>query len=168
MGDDDTGITIVLKEPRLNGEEKLYVSAYFSTMSHNKAHAVLRPEAKQHFAKNIFSRSDAVQYHIKKNMINKMSALELTGEKVLDLLLQEATRLGNGSSPTARVQALTLLGKQLGLFEEKKDEKDNVVFNIVNYSGDLPVAKVTEEKKDEVIDNILPSTIKIDSFKEVL
>lgn len=165
MSEEEKGMTIVLKEPRLSGEEKLYVKAYFSTISHNKAHAVLRPDAKQHPAKNVFSRSDAVQYHIKKSMVNKMEALELTGDKVLDLLLQEATRLGNGSSPTARVQALTLLGKQLGLFEEKKDEKDNVTFNIVNYSGDLPTKQV-EEKKEEVLESKLPDNIKIESFEE--
>jgi len=163
MMHEETGVTIVLKEPRLSGEEKLYVKAYFSTISHPKAHAVLRPDAKQHPAKNMFSKSDAVQYHIKKGMISKMESLDLTGDKVLDLLLQEATRLGNGSSPTARVQALTLLGKQLGLFEEKKEEKEGVIFNIVNYSGDLPVTKI-EKKEDEVVNSSLPSNIKIESF----
>lgn len=145
-GDNINETIISLKEPRLSDEDKLYVKAYLFKLSHSKAYKLLRPDLKNHPSSNPFSKKDSVQYHIRKELIIKTEALELDGDKIMSLLLQEATRLGNGSSPTARVQALALLGKQLGLFEEKKDEKENVTFNVINYS-----TPIESEKKEEVV-----------------
>jgi len=165
MANKEKEIVMLLKEPRLTCEEKLYIKAYFSTLKHSKAYSILRPDLKSHNNNNPFSRSDAVQYHIKKGMIQKMESLDLSSDKILDLLLQEATRLGNGSSPTARVQALTLLGKQLGLFEEKKEEREGVTFNIINYKPvEESVLEIEEVKKEDTTP--LPLDIKIETYND--
>jgi len=169
-----TDTVITLKEPRLGAEEKLYLSAYMSTLSDSKAYKLVRPDLKSHPSSNPFSRSDAVKYHKKKRVVLKAEAIGLSEDRVLELLLQEATRLGNGSSPTARVQALTLLGKHLGLFEEKKREEEGVVFNIVNYSSPLEVkedsTKELEDSTKELEDSTkelesLPPELKIENYE---
>ena len=157
------------KEPRLAPDERLYVDSYFTTFSHAKAHKAVNPNLSGNYkTTNTYSKREAVQYHINKRAIKRSQSMQLDGDTVMDLLLQEATRLGNGSSPTARVQALTLLGKQLGLFEEKKDEKDNVTFNIVSY-GDATPLKV-EKVEEKVIEPELIETpglsIEIETFEE--
>jgi len=165
MQEKDNEIIINLKEPRLSSLEKLYVKTYQLTLSHPKAFKALRPDLKSHpTSSNPFFKSDAVQYHINKNIILRMEALDLSENKVLDLLLQEATRLGSGSSPTARVQALTLLGKHVGLFEEKKDDTEGVTFNIVNYN--TPSSSTTEKEEILAIEEVtkLPDNIKLESF----
>lgn len=159
-------VEISLKEPRLTQPERLYVKAYQSTLTHSKAFKLLRPELKSHgSSNNPYFKSDAVQYHIKKNMILRMESLDINEDKVLDLLLQEATRLGSGSSPTARVQALTLLGKHLHMFEDKEQEANHAVFNIVNYSSSKEIAKI--ENKEERVEEITPLSlnIKINEYK---
>ena len=162
--------TIVVKEPRLDAEEKLYVKAYLATLSHPRAHEALKPGLKKYKNKNLYSKRESVQYHINKQMILKMETMSLEADDILSLLLQEATRLGAGSSPTARVQALSLLGKQLGLFRDKEIEKDNTSFTIINYS-DAPISiKQKEEVKqvEEIKEKPLPNSLnlKIETYSE--
>lgn len=149
------------KEPRLAPDERLYVDSYFLTFNHALAHEAVNPDLKNYLSKNTYSKRESVQYHINKRVVKRSQAMALDSDTVLDLLLQEATRLGNGSSPTARVQALTLLGKEMGLFEEKKDVKDDIVFNIVSY-GSADSIKI-EKKEEEVIEapEVPPETLGI-------
>ena len=161
---------VIVKEPRLDAEEKLYVKAYMSSLDHPTAHEALRPGLKKYKNKNMYSDRESVQYHINKQMILKMESLNLKADDVLSLLLQEATRLGAGSSPTARVQALSLLGKQLGLFKEKEIEKDNTSFTIINYS-EAPIS-LNQDKEVKQVEEIekksLPNSInlKIETYEE--
>ena len=148
---DVTDSILPFKEPRLTPDERLYVESYFISFSHAKAHESISPGHKKYQNKNTYSKRESVQYHINKKTIKKASAIALESDTIMDLLLQEATRLGNGSSPTARVQALQLLGKQLGLFEEKKDEKEAITFNLVSY-GSAEVLKV-EKVEEKVIES---------------
>lgn len=153
------------KEPRLAPDERLYVDSYFLTYSHSKSHQAVNPNLKKYTNTNKYSNRESIQYHINKRAIKRAQSMQLDGDTVMDLLLQEATRLGSGSSPTARVQALTLLGKQLGLFEDKKDDKADVVFNIVSYSSDKPVEVIEEVKEVKKIDEI-PNNIVIETYGE--
>ena len=162
---EENSTIIQLKEPRLTPEERLYVKTYQLCLDHPKTFRSIRPGLKNYAcAQNPFFKSDAIQYHINKNIILRMESIDLNSDKVIDLLLQEATRLGAGSSPTARVQALTLLGKHVGLFEDKPDEKEGVTFNIVNYN--TPSSVLEDEKEEEVLleEIPLPSNIKLESF----
>lgn len=153
-------VAVSFREPRLDPEDKLYVKAYLSSLSHVKAHQQLRPENKSHYAKNPFAKKEAVQYHIKKGLIQKTEALGIGRDDILNLLYQEATRLGTGSSPTARVQALQLIGKELGMFEEKR-EKEEVSFTIINYDQNPKQVEKIEKIEEKPEETSLPEGIEI-------
>lgn len=147
------GEVITLKSPKLDPLEKLYVRAYLSKLSHSYAHSVVSPGIKNPKEDNPYSRRDNVQFHISLAMQEKMEALEINPETIIAKLYKEATREDKTASHNARITALNLLGKHLGMFVEKK-EVEKHVFNIVNYS-DKPVEIVaveteeTEEIEDE-------------------
>jgi len=132
--------------PRLSAEDKLYVRAYLSTLSHRKAHEIACPDLKVHQTNNPFSKKEAVRFHISLGLQERAEALALTPEIILEKLFKEAVREGPGSNHAARIQALTQLGKHLGLFEEKKDNNSHT-FNIINYSSaPLSLEEIKEEK----------------------
>lgn len=148
--------------PRLTAEDKLYVRAYLSTLSHRKAHEIACPDLKAHQTNNQFSKKEAVRFHISLGLQERAEALALTPEIILEKLFKEAVREGPGSNHAARIQALTQLGKHLGLFEEKKDN-DSHTFNIIDYSSS-PLAieevqaealKPVETELKELPDNVL-------------
>jgi len=135
---------MTFKEPRLNAEERLYLEAYLSTLDHSKAYRALKPNLKHSPSDNPYSRRENLQYHINKQLIEKTRAIALDKDDILSLLLSEAKNMK--SAANARVQALNLLGKHLGLFEEVK-EKDEIHFNIVNYTSGSDETKITKEVK---------------------
>jgi hypothetical protein len=150
---------VKVREPTISPEERLYITSYFANnLSHSEAHKAILG-VKKGKNDNPFSKRENIQYHIRKELIKQSESLSLNGDKVLKLLLEEATRLGKGSSPTARVQALQLLGKHLGLFEEKEEDK-SINFNIINYNTppiSSPQEVVEPEKHEENILTELPS-----------
>lgn len=142
------GILKAISSPRLSPEEKLYVRVYLSTLSHAKAYEALKPGLSNYSqynnSDNQFSRKDSVRFYISQGLQDKAEALTLSPDLILEKLWKEATREGAGSNHAARIQALTQLGKHLGLFEEKK-ETDTYTFNIVNYSSEpLSTESVTQ------------------------
>lgn len=149
--------------PRLTAEDRLYVRAYLSTLSHRKAHEIACPDLKVHQTNNPFSKKEAVRFHISLGLQERAEALALTPEIILEKLFKEAVREGPGSNHAARIQALTQLGKHLGLFEEKKDNNSHT-FNIINYSSS-PIA--IEEVQAEALEHVetelseLPDTVSI-------
>ena len=135
--------------PRLSPEEKLYVRVYLHTLSHAKAYEAVKPGLKTYHSfnnnENQFSRKDNVRFHISQGLQDKAEALTISPEIILEKLFKEATREGPGSNHAARIQALTQLGKHLGLFEEKKQEQSHT-FNIINYSSEpLKIEEVKAE-----------------------
>lgn len=137
--------------PRLTPEDKLYVKAYLSTLSHSKAYEVLKPglsSYKQYASSNQFSRKESVKFHIASALQEKADALSLSPEIILEKLYKEATREGSGSNHAARIQALTQLGKHFGLFEDKKKE-EAYTFNIINYNSS-PIPESLNNNNKEV------------------
>jgi hypothetical protein len=119
--------------PRLDALEKLYVRTYLHTLSHPRAHEAISPGLAKYRIDNPYSRRENVQYHINLAIQEKTEALQIDPQKIIERLYHEALREGAGSNHSARIQALQLLGKQLGMFEEK--EKGDVYhINVVNYS----------------------------------
>lgn len=149
--------------PRLSPEEKLYVRVFLHTLSHAKAYEAVKPGLSNYgnYSKeNQFSRRPNVSFHISLGLQEKAEALTISPEIILEKLFKEATREGPGSNHAARIQALTQLGKHLGLFEEKKQEQAHT-FNIINYSSTpLKLEEVKEEplllneEKDEALENV--------------
>lgn len=139
---------ITLKAPRLDPLEKLYVRAYLSKLSHSYAHSVVSPGIKNPKEDNPYSRRDNVQFHISLAMQEKMEALEINPETIIAKLYKEATREDKTASHNARIQALSLLGKQLGMFVEKK-EVEKHTFNIINYS-DKPIKIIAVDPNESI------------------
>jgi hypothetical protein len=132
--------------PRLSPEEKLYVRVFLSTLSHAKAYESVKPglvNYNQYAKDNSFLRKTNVSFHISLGLQEKAEALSLSPSLILEKLYKEAVREGPGSNHAARIQALTQLGKHLGLFEEKKQETSHT-FNIINYSS----SPLTLEKEE--------------------
>lgn len=144
MEQDDEIVT--LKAPKLDALEKLYVRAYLSKLSHSFAHSVVSPDISKPKEDNPYSRRENVKFHIALAMQEKMESLEISPEKIIEKLYKEATREDRSASHNARIQALTLLGKQLGMFVEKK-EVEKHTFNIVNYS-DKPIQIISSDSVD--------------------
>lgn len=141
---------VSISSPKLSALDKLYVRAYLSTLDHIKAHKVVQPSLSQHKSDNIFSRKEAVQFHISLALQEQLESLSLSPEKIVNRLYKEATREGGGSNHAARVTALTVLGKHLGMFQEKK-ESTTPIINIINYSPSEPLeTKIKEEIKEEL------------------
>jgi hypothetical protein len=135
--------------PRLDALEKLYVRTYLHTLSHPRAHEAISPGLAKYRIDNPYSRRENVQYHINLAIQEKTEALQIDPQKIIERLYHEALREGAGSNHSARIQALQLLGKQLGMFEEK--EKGDVYhINVVNYSPieTLEVEEVTEARSE--------------------
>lgn len=150
-------------EPKLEPLEKLYVNAYLSTLSHSSAYRVVEPELKNHPSSNKYSSRENIKYHISKALQNKTESLSLTADKILERLYLEATTSTNS---TARIQALTLLGKQMGLFSEGRPT-DSYTINVINYSNsdkeNTPL-NLLEEIEEDSIDSTLSENILITTY----
>lgn len=147
---------VTVSSPTLTPEERLYVRAYMSSLSHKEAHATVCPSLKSHSNTNPFTKRDNVMFYINRELMERAEALSLNPDRIMQLMYKEATREGKGSQHAARVQAITLLGKQLGMFKDQDKQQDyKPVINIINYnptSGKVETGKVdevTEVKKIE-------------------
>lgn len=154
--------------PKLDVLDKLYLRAYLSTHSHLEAHRITCPNLKNHFSSNPFSKKESIQFHISLALQSKAEALQITPELVMERLLLEATKEGYGSNQAARIQALGLLGKQLGMFVDKKQESA-YTFNIVNYHSSpertpLPSDQLVLE--DSSPEELLPPNISLIDYQE--
>jgi hypothetical protein len=132
--EEEEGKTVSIRTPRLEPLDRLYVRAYLSSLSHIEAHRTVAPNLKQHHSDNPFSRKESVQFHISSALQDKADSLMISPELIIEKLWKEGTREGSGSNHAARIQALTQLGKHFGLFQEKRED-NNQVFNIVNYNS---------------------------------
>lgn len=142
--------TVTIKEPILSNEDGLYVRCYINTLNHDKAYKLLHPDAKGSYQKNKYRSKDSIAYHIKKHLIKMTETLSLDSDKILYHLYTEATLKGEDSSSASRIQALSLIGKALGMFESKKSES-NVTYNIINYKSTEETNKPKEVSNDNLI-----------------
>jgi hypothetical protein len=140
------GKLISVSSPKLSAVDKLYVRAYLSTLSHVKAHKVASPTLKSHHADNQFSRKDAIQFHISLGLQESFEAISLSPELIIAKLYKEATREGGGSNHAARVTALTTIGKQLGMFQEKREAIVPTI-HIINYNPTLSLSNLPSSKE---------------------
>lgn len=82
----------------------------------------------------------------------------ISPNKIMERMWEEANFFGDGATHAGRINALVNLGKQMGLFEQKKQEQAKETgntYNIINYSQADPMAKKVKEavkkKEKEVI-----------------
>lgn len=159
---------VILSSPRLDALEKLYVKSYLHTLSHVDAHRTVDPTRKSHSNDNIYSRRANVQFYISKALQNRAEALEINPSRIMELLYHEATSYGSGTNQTARIQALNILGKQLGLFQEKVNESSAPIINIVHYQH-KPLDNPTIESSEasSLLKSEVPVNIHIDNFSMI-
>lgn len=155
------GEVISLSSPRLNALEKLYVRTYLSTLSHPKAYEAVNPGLKTYHISNPYSNKENVKFHISLKLQEQAEALSLTPDIILTQLYKEATREGNGSNHAARIQALQILGKHLGMFTEKKEDTSHII-QIINYG----TKEVEVKEKVEAIENISKEEIPLNIIIE--
>ena len=129
---DDNFEIVEYKSSFLNPTEKLYVRAYLSTLSHARAHEIACG-VKNGKENNFLSTRPNVQYHINNALQEKLESLEINVEEIVRRLYSEAIYREKGSNHAARVTALSLLGKHLGMFSEKQNDSEGITYNIVNY-----------------------------------
>jgi hypothetical protein len=161
---------VSFSSPRLNALEKLYVRTYLSTLSHPKAYEAVNPGLKVYHISNPYSNRENVKFHISLKLQEQAEALSLTPEIILTQLFKEATREGNGSNHAARIQALQILGKHLGMFVEKKADVSHTI-QIINYgSNEIEVTSKTEqiETLEDNSEEYQSLNIKIEDYSEDL
>lgn len=149
--------------PRLDALEKLYVKTYLHTLSHPDAYRAIVPGLKKYKIDNPYALRENVKYHIALSLQNKMESLSLDPNKIIERLYYEAIREGNGSNHSARIQALNLLGKHLGMFSEEK-KGDVYQINIVNYdpsTKESNINKNIETPISEIENDNLSLNVKI-------
>lgn len=155
------GETKSFSSPRLNSLEKLYVKTYLHSMSHATAYRSVAPGLKKYSNSNPYSQRENIKYHISLALQSKMEALSLDPNKIIERLYHEALREGNGSNHSARIQALNLLGKHLGMFTDEK-KGDVYQINIVNYSSKPTNNEGIADDIIEKLESPNPSNISID------
>jgi len=72
-------------------------------------------------------------------------------EQVLQGLLDEAQSHDKGSNSSSRISAWVWIGKHIGMWREKKEEKGDqkITYNVVNYNSPLSSPTSPEEKEIE-------------------
>jgi hypothetical protein len=160
---EEQGEVVSYSAPRLNALEKLYVRTYLSTLSHPKAYESVRPGLVNYRDNNPYSSKENIRFHISLKLQEQAEALCLTPEVILTQLYKEATREGNGSNHAARIQALQILGKHLGMFVEKKADVSHTI-QIINYGpGEIEVKEQVESIEDNS-EEAIPLNIIIEDY----
>lgn len=90
---------------------------------------------------------------------NRAKRFRISPNQIMERMWEEANFYGEGATHAGRINALVNLGKQLGLFEQKKVEQAKNIgntYNIINYSDADPmsdkVQKAVKEKEKEVVE----------------
>lgn len=159
------GANLSFPSPKLDALEKLYVKSYLHSLSHLEAHKVVSPTLKKHHHDNPFSRRDNVLFHISKALQEKTEAISITPEKIIEKLFHEASMEYGSTNQSARIQALQLIGKHIGMFKEEK-EKEKIIFNVVSFTNEDKSKEITitEESSSLPEENILPNNITITKY----
>lgn len=152
---------VELPIPKLNELEKLYVRTYLHTLSHPRAHEAVSPGINRGKEDNPYSRRHSVQFNIRKELQKKAESLTLDPEKIIEMLYNEATSLGAGTNQAARVTALTLLGKHLGMFKEKSD-KENIQINILSYQSPGEITPLSPIEPQDLLEDLDEDIIEIE------
>lgn len=91
---------------------------------------------------------------IKERLEERKASFWLTEDVILQKLWEEANRTDKGSSHAARIQALVLLGKHIGMWQDKVkayEESSNVTYNIIQYNQEPLKEKVVAAIEDHKI-----------------
>ena len=111
-------------DSRLNNKQKLYVQGYLEMLDKTKAAEFAGYSKKSAYRQgNDLFKHPVIQEHIQAGMRAFAAATPVTKEEIVAGLRREAQGDGPDSSSAARNQALNLLGKIGGVFEEDNAQK---------------------------------------------
>ena len=78
----------------------------------------------------------------------------LSQNKILEKLWEEAHKEGQGCTQAARIQALVHLGKHIGMWQEKTEEREaQITYNIINYNSNADDPEVTDSQIKQAIED---------------
>ena len=114
----------------LNEQQQLFVDYYLADIGMNATSAAIKAGYSEKTARQQASRllsNVNIQMAIKEAQAKLSESCLVTQKMVIEGLKAEATLSGEGSSHSARVSAWGLLGKHLGMFVEKTENKTELV-----------------------------------------
>lgn len=114
----------------LNEQQQLFVDYYLADIGMNATSAAIKAGYSEKTARQQASRllsNVNIQMAIKEAQQERAKRTQVSQKMVIDGLLAEAKLNGEGSSHSARVSAWGLLGKHLGMFVEKTENKTEVI-----------------------------------------
>jgi phage terminase small subunit len=106
----------------LTPQQERFCREYLADLNATAAYRRAYPKAKPHSAHGNANRlmaNEGVRDRIVVLQAERAIRSELTADWVVERLRMEATRFGEGSTHAARVQALHLLGRHLGMFVDR-------------------------------------------------
>ena len=127
---------------RLNDKQQKFVEEYLKDFNATQAYrrAGYRATTSVRVNAHRLLTNPNVQEAIEMAKQKLMERTHIDQEMIIERLLQEANYHGPGASHSARVQALTQLGKSLGMFESMKKKSENIEITLVkeyiDYSKD--------------------------------
>ena len=106
----------------LTYQQQMFIDAYVA--GHNATKAAIIAGYSEGSARQQASRilaRDYIKEEVDRRRQDAVAKLNLSPEFVLQRLQAEANGLGPGTSAEARIKALELLGKHMGMFVEKRE-----------------------------------------------
>lgn len=119
------------KAPRLTNKQAAFVREYLIDL--NATQAAIRAGYSE---KTAYSQGQRLLKHVEiqkrlqEGKDKRAERTELTADMVIEGILKEATREGEGSSHGARVSAWALLAKHLGMTREQVENTGEVIVRV--------------------------------------
>lgn len=119
---------------------KEYLVDYNATAAYKRAGYA--PKRAKENAYHLMTTNNNIKEAISRATEKATKKVEVSVEKVLNMLLKEAEYYGQGSTQSARVQAITQVGRYLSMFS------DNTNVNLTDLAGRMRKAekRIAEEK----------------------
>jgi len=144
----------------LTDKEKLFVEAYCGEANFDPKLARKLAGYSDHTRRDravAFLNKPHIAEAVGARMDRRRATAWYAEEDILKMLMSEATREGQGSTQSGRIQAIVYLGKHIGMFSDKKEEKavdQSTTINVINYdTGNKDVEKLVKGNEQEVLEH---------------
>lgn len=141
-----------MSTPKLTAKQKLFVQEYVVNL--NASQAALRAGYSKKTARAIGNENltkPAICEAIDNALAERAKRTELRADEVIEGLKREASFTGEGSSHSARVQALSWLGRHLAMFTDKSQVEVKGLADQIASMGEDEVRELLEFGSDEEI-----------------
>ena len=137
---------------KLTAKQELFVQEYVVNLNASKAAQLAGYSRKTARAIGIENLTKpAIREAIDNALAERAKRTELRADEVIEGLKREASFRGKGSSHSARVQALSWLGRHLAMFTDKSQVEVKGVAERIAEMGDEEVRELLELGSDEEI-----------------